>query len=87
MIKIIFIFIIGVVCFVVVCYLFVIVVNVYLSVIVCCFVDNLFLYGYILDFYEIDISGISKEFIVYYCNGVYIVGIFWIVNLMIIVLE
>ncbi|SUG70832.1 50S ribosomal protein L1 [Salmonella enterica subsp. enterica] len=44
-------------------------------------------YGYILDLHETDIPGINKEFTVYYRNGAYIAGTFWIANSMTIASE
>lgn len=87
MIKIIFISIIGVVCLAAARYSPVTVVNAHPSAIARCLADNLSPYGYILDLHETDIPGISKEFTVYYRNGAYIAGTFWIVNSMTIASE
>ncbi len=46
-----------------------------------CLADNLSPYGYMLDLHETDIPGINKEFTVYYRNGAYIAGTFWIAKL------
>lgn len=81
MIKIIFISIIGVVCLAAARYSPVTVVNAHPSAIARCLADNLSPYGYILDLHETDIPGINKEFTVYYRNGAYIAGTFWIAKL------
>lgn len=57
------------------------------SAIARCLADNLSPYGYILDLHETDIPGINKEFTVYYRNGAYIAGTFWIANSMTIASE
>lgn len=63
------------------------VVNAHPSAIARCLADNLSPYGYILDLHETDIPGINKEFTVYYRNGAYIAGTFWIANSMTIASE
>ncbi|EEI6591305.1 TPA: hypothetical protein O7X81_004008 [Salmonella enterica] len=87
MIKIIFISIIGVVCLAAARYSPVTVVTAHPSAIARCLADNLSPYGYILDLHETDIPGINKEFTVYYRNGAYIAGTFWIANSMTIASE
>ncbi|EJH2658793.1 hypothetical protein NDG35_001967 [Salmonella enterica] len=82
MIKFIFISIIGAVCLAAARYSPVTVINAYPKVIARCLADNLYQYGYILDLHETDISGINKEFTVYYRNGAHIAGTFWIANSM-----
>lgn len=82
-----FISIIGVVCLAAARYSPVTVVNAHPSAIARCLADNLSPYGYILDLHETDIPGISKEFTVYYRNGAYIAGTFWIANSMTIASE